>query len=203
LGQAAERLSQGQYQWVVFTSARAVERFVPLLRDARSFGTTQIAAIGPGTADELARHHLVADLVPGEYIAEALVEAMPTGDGNVLIPRAAVARDVLPDGLRSKGWTVEVVEAYLTQLAPLSPETRQSLVGADAITFTSSSTVTNFLAVAGSEAVPPIVACIGPVTASTAIAAGLTVDVVASDHTIPGLVHALVTALADKPPALR
>jgi uroporphyrinogen III methyltransferase/synthase len=96
LGQAAERLSQGQYQWVVFTSARAVERFVPLLRDARSFGTTQIAAIGPGTADELARHHLVADLVPGEYIAEALVEAMPTGDGNVLIPRAAVARDVLP-----------------------------------------------------------------------------------------------------------
>jgi uroporphyrinogen III methyltransferase/synthase len=202
LRRAAQRLSQGQYQWVVFTSARAVERFVPLLRDARSFGSTQIAAIGPGTADELARHHLVADLVPDEFIAEALVEAMPAGDGKVLLPRAAVARDVLPDGLGSKGWTVEVVEAYLTQPAPLSPEERRSLVGVDAITFTSSSTVTNFLAVAGSEAVPPVVACIGPVTASTATGAGLNVDAVASDHTIPGLVDALVIALAGKPPAL-
>jgi uroporphyrinogen III methyltransferase / synthase len=202
LRRAAERLRQGQYQWVVFTSARAVERFVPLLRDARSFGSTLIAAIGPGTADELARHHLVADLVPGEYIAEDLVEAMPSGPGTVLVPRAAVARDVLPEGLRSKGWTVEVVEAYRTQAVPLSTDRRQALVGADAITFTSSSTVTNFLAVAGLEAIPPLVACIGPVTASAATAAGLSVDVVATEHTVRGLVDALVTALAAKPAAL-
>jgi uroporphyrinogen-III synthase len=176
-----------------------VERFVPLLRDARSFGSTQIAAIGPGTADSLARYHLVADLVPGEHIGEALVEAMPAGEGRVLLPRAAVARPTVPDGLRSKGWTVEVVEAYRTHPARLTPEALATVVGSDAITFTSSSTVTGFLAVAGLEAVPPVVACIGPVTAATAATAGLSVDVVASEHTISGLLDVLVSALATTP----
>jgi uroporphyrinogen III methyltransferase/synthase len=199
LRRSAQQLSEGGYRWVVFTSARAVERFVPLLRDARSFGSTQIAAIGPGTADSLARYHLVADLVPGEHIGEALVEAMPAGEGRVLLPRAAVARPTVPDGLRSKGWTVEVVEAYRTHPARLTPEALATVVGSDAITFTSSSTVTGFLAVAGLEAVPPVVACIGPVTAATAATAGLSVDVVASEHTISGLLDVLVSALATTP----
>ena len=121
--------------------------------------------------------------------------AFPAGHGRVLVPRAAVARDALPEGLRAKGWEVEVVEAYRTQVTELSPATLAEAAKADAITFTSSSTVTNWLAVAGLDAVPPVVACIGPVTAETARQAGLAVDVVADEHTIDGLVDALVSAL--------
>jgi uroporphyrinogen-III synthase len=99
---------------------------------------------------------------------------------------------VLPHGLSAKGWTVDVVEAYRTQRELPSSAELQAASGADAITFTSSSTVTNYLSVAGDRAVPAVVACIGPVTASTARDAGLTVDVVAAEHTIDGLIAALV-----------
>jgi uroporphyrinogen III methyltransferase/synthase len=200
---AAGRLAAGGYEWVVFTSPRAVERLVPLLRDARAFGLTRIAAIGPGTADELARRGLVADLVPHRFIAEALLESFTGGPGRVLLPRAAVARDVLPEGLRAKGWTVEVVEAYRTAVARPDPAVLAAAAGADAITFTSSSTVTNYLAAAGPASVPPFVACIGPVTADTARAAGLDVDVVADEHSIDGLVAALLEGLAATGPAQR
>ena len=186
----------GEYDWVVFTSANAVERFVPLLRDARDLGAARVAAIGPGTAEALRRLALVADLVPEEFVAEALVEAFPPGPGRVLLPRAAAARGVLPEGLRAKGWEVDVVEAYRTEPVPQSEERLVAARRADAITFTSSSTVTNFLAAAGRDAVPPIVACIGPVTAETARSCGLVVDVVAGVHTIDGLVDAVVVALS-------
>jgi uroporphyrinogen-III synthase len=119
----------------------------------------------------------------------------------VLLPRAAVARDVLPEGLRAKGWTVDVVEAYRTYPAEMTSEALEAVAAADAITFTASSTVTNFLATAGVGAVPPVIACIGPVTAATATAAGLSVDVVAEKHTIAGLVDALVRVLAGRAPA--
>jgi uroporphyrinogen-III synthase len=200
---AAGRLAGGHYRWVVFTSPRAVERLVPLLRDARAFGVTRIAAIGPGTAGELARHGLAADLVPGEFVAESLIAAFPSGSGPVLLPRAAVARDVLPAGLGTKGWSVEVVEAYRTDAARPDAATLAAAAGADAITFTSSSTVTNYLAVAGRDSVPPFVACIGPITAETARAAGLRVDVVAGEHSIEGLVTALLEGLAATGPARR
>jgi uroporphyrinogen-III synthase len=124
-----------------------------------------------------------------------VAEAFASGPGGVLLPRAAVARDALPDQLRAKGWDVEVVEAYRTQAAEPTPPALAEASKADAITFTSSSTVTNYLRVAGLDAVPPIVVCIGPVTADTAREAGLTVDVVADEHTIDGLVDALVAAL--------
>ena len=192
LREAAATLRNGAYQWVVFTSARAVSPLLTELPDARAFGRTAIAAIGPGTAAELGRHFLVADLVPDEFVAEALVDRFPEGDGRVLLPRAAAARDVLPRGLSAKGWSVDVVEAYRSQPERPSPAELQAASGADAITFTSSSTVTNYLAVAGDGAVPPLVACIGPVTASTAREAGLSVEVVAAEHTIDGLVAALV-----------
>ena len=192
LREAAATLRNGAYQWVVFTSARAVSPLLTELPDARAFGRTAIAAIGPGTAAELGRHFLVADLVPDEFVAEALVDRFPEGDGRVLLPRAAAARDVLPRGLSAKGWSVDVVEAYRTRPERPSPAELQAASGADAITFTSSSTVTNYLAVAGDGAVPPLVACIGPVTASTAREAGLSVEVVAAEHTIDGLVAALV-----------
>ena len=192
LREAAATLRNGAYQWVVFTSARAVSPLLTELPDARAFGRTGIAAIGPGTAAELGRHFLVADVVPDEFVAEALVDRFPEGDGRVLLPRAAAARDVLPRGLSAKGWSVDVVEAYRTRPERPSPAELQAASGADAITFTSSSTVTNYLAVAGDGAVPPLVACIGPVTASTAREAGLSVEVVAAEHTIDGLVAALV-----------
>ncbi len=199
LRKSAAAVAGGEYGWVVFTSPRAVERLLPLLRDARVLAGTGLAAIGPGTAAALEARGLVADLVPAEYVAESLVEAMPAGTGRVLLPRAAVARDVLPAGLRAKGWSVDVVEAYRTERETPSPELRAAAAAADAITFTSSSTVTNYLAMTGAAAVPRVVACIGPVTAATARAAGLTVDVVAGEHTVDGLVDALIEELVRAP----
>jgi uroporphyrinogen III methyltransferase/synthase len=187
------------YDWVAFTSANAVERFFAALEagggDARSLAGPRVAAIGPGTAAALATRGVRADLVPDHYVAEAVVDAFPDGPGRVLLPRAAVARDALPAGLAAKRWEVDVVEAYRTRLGVPTPEALASAGGADAVTFTSSSTVSNFLQVAGRERVPPVVACIGPVTAATAEAAGLDVSVVAEEHTIEGLVRALVEAL--------
>jgi uroporphyrinogen III methyltransferase / synthase len=183
------------FDWVVFTSANAVDRFCAELPDARAFGGTSVAAIGPGTAEALARFGVRADLVPERSIAEALAEAFPAGSGRVLLPQAAVARDVLPDALGAKGWRVEVVEAYRTRPADPSPTVLGEAGKADAITFTSSSTVTNYLRAAGLDAVPPLVACIGPVTAETARAAGLGVDVVADEHTVDGLIRALIGVL--------
>jgi uroporphyrinogen-III synthase len=125
-------------------------------------------------------------------VAESLLDAFPDGPGRVLLPRAAVARDALPAGLTARGYTVDVVEAYRTAVGRPAPEALVAAAGAHAVTFTSSSTVTNYLAVAGDLPVPPVVACIGPITADTARAAGLAVDVVATEHTIEGLVQALV-----------
>ena len=188
-------LRVGHYDWVIFTSANAVERFCARLHDARSLAGVRVAAIGPGTAGALRSFGVEPDLVPENFVAESLIEVFPFGNGEVLLPRAAVAREVLPESLRAKGWRVDVVEAYLTRPAEPSASALAEAGKADAITFTSSSTVTNFLHVAGLDAVPPVVVCIGPVTAETAREAGLTVDVVAEEHTIDGLVQALVEAL--------
>lgn len=197
LRRAAAGLAAGSYDWVVFTSANAVHRFLPVLRDARDFGACRIAAIGPGTADALAGAHLVADLVPSRAVAEGLLAAWPQlpKAGRVLIPRAAVGRDVLPDGLAAAGWEVDVVEAYRTVREDASPAQMAAVEEADAVCFTSSSTVTNFMAVAGVERVPSVVVCIGPATADTARRAGLDVATVAHPHTVPGLVDAVVAAL--------
>jgi uroporphyrinogen III methyltransferase/synthase len=194
----------GAYDWLAFTSANAVERFFSALRglgqDSRSLAGVAVAAIGPGTAATLARAGIQADLMPDRFVAEAVVEAFPPGPGRVLLPRAAVARDALPDGLAAKGWTVDVVEAYRTALAQPSPAALAAARRADAVTFTSSSTVTNYLAAVGEGPHPPVVACIGPVTADTARAAGLAVTVEAAEHTIGGLVVSLVEALGSTEP---
>ncbi len=116
----------------------------------------------------------------------------------MLVPRAVVARDVLPQGLAAKGWAVDVVAAYRTVVARPDPAAIEAATHADAITFTSSSTVTNFVKIAPGV-VPPFVACIGPVTATTARAAGFDVDVTADDHSIEGLVDALVSGLGAVP----
>ena len=134
---------------------------------------------------------MVADLVPERYVAEALLEAMPDGPGRVLIPRAETARDVLPEGLAAAGWDVDVVPAYRTVAPVPDPAAAALLADAEAITFTSSSTVTNFTDTYGADAVPEVVATIGPVTTATARSRGLEVAVEASEHTVDGLIASL------------
>jgi uroporphyrinogen III methyltransferase/synthase len=199
LAEAAARA--GAYDWVTFTSANAVSRFFACLRDARGLGGARVAAVGPGTSAALSERGVVADLVPPESVAEALVDAFPSGPGRVLLPQAAAARDVLALGLRAKGWDVTAVEAYATHPTTPSVEALAAAAKADAIAFTSSSTVTNFLGVAGRAALPPVVACIGPVTAATAREKGVHVTVEASEHTVDGLVEALVASLRSGQPA--
>lgn len=202
LRRAAARAAAGVYDWVVVTSPNGAERLLAELRDARDLGGVGVAAIGPGTADVLAAGNVVADLVPPRYVAESLVEVFPaarSGRRNVLLARATVARDVLPDGLRAKGWEVDVVDAYETRAAAVDESQVAAVAGADVVTFTSSSTVQRFVEAFGREAVPGIVACIGPVTAATARDLGLRVDVEAAEHTVDGLVAALVEHLGPTP----
>jgi uroporphyrinogen III methyltransferase/synthase len=196
----------GRYDWVVVTSPNGAERLLAAVADvggdARSFALSSMAAIGPGTAAVLAAGGIKADLLPDRFVAEALLDAFPEpgpDGGTLLLARAAVARDVLPDGLRAMGWDVDVVDAYRTVPATVTDDQRALVASAEVVTFASSSTVDNFLAAFGADAVPPVVACIGPITADTARARGLTVTVEAPVHTIAGLVDALV-AWAGKAP---
>ncbi len=180
--------------WLVLTSPNGAARVCDRLTDARDLAGVKIAAIGPGTARELARRGIRADLVPPRFVAESLLEAFPdpsAAGGRVLLARAEVARDVLVDGLAARDWEVRVAPAYRTVAARVDDAARDLVRSADVVTFTSSSTVERFLDAFGVAAVPPVVACIGPVTAATARDAGLAVDVEAPVHTIDGLVDAL------------
>jgi uroporphyrinogen-III synthase len=183
------------YDWVVFTSANAVLHFCP---DVSVPGTGRsgqnIAAVGPATADALRARGATVDLVPDEAVAESLVAAFPDGPGRVLLPQAEGARPVLADGLRAKGWDVDVVVTYRTVAVALTDAQRNAARGADAIAFTSSSTVTNYLDAGGP--IPALVVCIGPVTADTAAERGLAVAAVADPHTVDGLIAALVNAVS-------
>jgi uroporphyrinogen III methyltransferase/synthase len=195
-----------EVDWVVFTSANGVDAFfdrglAARNLDARALAPVRIAVIGPGTAAALARRGLRADLVPERFVAESLLDAFPAGPGRVVLARAETARDVLPEGLVAKGFSVEVLAVYRTEAAQPDPAARTRLLGTgpavDAITFTSSSTVDNFCdALAGGLPEPqPKVVSIGPVTSATARARGLHVDVEADPHTIDGVVEAVVRLL--------
>ena len=183
------------YDWVVFTSTNAVARFFTEVRDARAFGQAKVAVVGAATGDALLARNVVADLVPERFVAESLVEAFPAGPGRVLLPQAAGARAVLADGLRAKGWEVDVVEAYRTVPGRPADAALRAAATADAITFTSSSTVTGYLDLAGSDQVPPVVASIGPITSRTAREHGIDVTVEADPSTVEGLVEALLRVL--------
>ena len=169
------------YDWVLFTSASAVERFVPALRDARVFGAARVAAVGPATAAALRAHRVEPDLVPDDAIADALLAALPDAPCRALFPAAAEVRPTLPDGLRARGWVVDVLTVYETGRRPAQR------TNADAITFLSPSAVDAYR----SEPLPPVVVCIGPVTA-----AGLSGAIVADPHTADGVVAALVRELS-------
>jgi uroporphyrinogen-III synthase len=185
------------FDWIVFTSANGVEaafgRLAATGKDARDVGRRKVAAIGPITAQALRRRGVEPALVPGEYVAEAILDALGDVRGKkFLLPRADIAREALAIGLRAKGAVVTEVAAYRTVGAGGPPP---DLSGADAVTFTSSSTVRHFLS-SGATVGKAKVVCIGPVTAATARELGLTVDAVAETYTEDGLIQALEGVLS-------
>jgi uroporphyrinogen III methyltransferase/synthase len=190
------------YDWIVFTSANGVEAFFniffKLYDDAREIGGARIAAIGPATAQRVKDFHLHVDLQPEEFVAEDVVREFKKQGSienlNILVVRAKKARGVLPKELSALGAIVDEAFAYRT--VPETRDTsgaRQQLAkdGADLITFTSSSTVENFLALGLPWPKGMQVASIGPITSQTARDSGLTVDVEAKRHDIDGLVEAI------------
>jgi uroporphyrinogen III methyltransferase/synthase len=207
VGVAVDGLTAGRYGWAVFTSANAVDLWFEHLRerglDARAFAGAKVAAIGPATAGALRERGIAADLVPEEYVAEAVVEALRTAQGwgpepqRVLVPRAEGARPELVEGLRGAGAEVDEVTLYRAAVPEAAPAEALSLLrdGAiDIVTFTSSSTVRNLAAMLNGHIETlrgPLVAFIGPVTAKTAEELGLRLDVVAAEYTVEGLVRAL------------
>jgi uroporphyrinogen III methyltransferase / synthase len=179
------------YSLVCFTSPNGVRLFFAALPgDARAMAGAVVAAIGPGTAAELARHGIRADVVPERFVAEGLLEALPDVRGRrVLLARAADARDVLPDGLRERGASVDVLALYDTVPEPIP---REALDRATYVTFTSSSTVRFFLRSGGALADGTRVVSIGPVTTATLREHGIEPDVEAGRHDIDGLLDAIV-----------
>jgi uroporphyrinogen III methyltransferase / synthase len=195
------------YALVCLTSANGVNLLFEAMaaqgRDARALANASIAAIGSGTEAALAAHGVIADIVPERFVAEELVEALDQLELQgkpVLVARAAEARELLPDALRRKGAEVDVVTLYETVAEDPDPDALERARQADFITFTSSSTVRNFVEAAGKDGVPgdARVVSIGPVTSEAAREAGLTVDVEAERHDIDGLVEALLVAATEQ-----
>jgi len=180
----------GGYSVLCLTSPNGVRLFFEALDgDARALAGVTVAAIGPGTAAELASHGVRADVVPERFVAEALLEALPEVAGSkVLVARAAQARDVLPDGLRERGAEVDEVPLYETVPEPIDAS---ALDGATYVTFTSSSTVRFFLEQGGSVQGARVVS-IGPVTSDALRGHGIEPHVEARRHDIDGLVAAIV-----------
>lgn len=206
LDRAAAGLAEGRYEWVVFTSAHAVDALLGRCPDSRRLAGISVAAVGPATAEALGRYRIVPDAVPpdGRQEAAGLLEGFPRAGADpdrvrVLFPRAAEGRDTLAAGLVALGWDVDLVEAYRTVRGQVGRDDADRVGGAEAICFSSSSTVTGFLEACGPGAVPPVVVCIGPVTAATAHAAGLAVTSVAGRASVDGLVAAVVAALKPLP----
>jgi uroporphyrinogen III methyltransferase/synthase len=195
------------YDWLIFTSVNGVEQFLAraqhLNQNITESETSRFAAIGPETARALEAAGIRNCLVPKRYQAEGILDMLtPESMRNkkVLIPRAAKARDVLPNTLRSWGAQVDVVEAYRTVLPTEGmPEIKILLRGhkLDVITFTSSSTVANFARLFEGQSLGEVlagvaVACIGQITKQTVENLGGRADIVAAESTIDGLIRAIV-----------
>jgi uroporphyrinogen III methyltransferase/synthase len=206
LRRAIDRLDS--YGWIIFTSRNGVARFWEELEaaglGARSLGASRIAAIGPGTASALLKRGIRAHLVPEEYVAEAVAEALIDADDlagcRVLLPRAAGARPVLPDRLRAAGAEVDVVVAYESVPDAGGIARLRRLVDAgemDMVTFTAASTVRTYVSSEGPVLGRARIATIGPITASAVREVGLRVDVVASEYTVAGLVEAICEYYSD------
>jgi uroporphyrinogen-III synthase len=201
------------YDWLILTSANGVEAFWDRLRKLRltkkEFAHLQVAAIGPATKKAIEKCGIQVDVVPNEYVAESVVARLydRIAGRRVLLARAKVARDVIPRELRKLGAKVDVVEAYETVI-PRASRARLRAVLRDpkrrphVITFTSSSTVRNFLALLGKDGkhrrdarayiADMKLASIGPVTSATLRELGLAADIEAKEYTIPGLISEIV-----------
>ncbi|RLA89217.1 MAG: uroporphyrinogen-III C-methyltransferase [Deltaproteobacteria bacterium] len=196
-----------RYDWLILTSTNGVKAFMTRLfqsgQDVRALGGLKIAAIGAATAQALREYSLVADCVPTDYRAEGLVASLgpQIRPGSlILLPRAQIAREVLPQELEKRGALVDVVAAYKTVPGPgLPPDVEASFQQGqvDVLTFTSSSTVTNFAALVGEArfselAAPAVIAAIGPITAQTLESYGLRAQIQPQTYTIPALSAAIV-----------
>jgi uroporphyrinogen III methyltransferase/synthase len=200
----------GTYDWIIFTSANGVDFFMRRLMaggDIRDLKGVKLVAIGPATAERLARHGLRVDLEPPESRAEAIVQSLKEmGDikgKRFLLPRADIAREVLPEELRKSGADVTEVTAYRTVLAEIEregdPDIYRMLLEKriDVVTFTSASTVKNFVQIFGAEQAPDLlnatkVASIGPVTAEAAEQYGIRTAIMPREYTVMALVEAIV-----------
>lgn len=204
----------GDFGWILFTSTNGVDVFFDRLfasgRDLRALAGVRLGVIGSETGRALRRLHLEPDLVPGDFRAEGLLEALSGTElagVKVLLPRAAGARAVLPETLRARGALVDEIHTYESVPPEGAPECLRTVLGdgpLDCLTFTSSSTVTRFLELlegscpdGGRDRIGSArIACIGPITAATARDAGLRVDVVPAEYTIPALADAIAEAFA-------
>ncbi len=209
----------GQYDWLILTSVNGVdalfERLARKRLPASALAHLNIAAIGPATKNAIERRGLPVSVTPKEYVAESVVKALRRRVKNqrVLLVRARVARDVIPRELRQAGAEVDVIEAYETVAPPASARRLRALLAnpdrrPHAITFTSSSTVKNFVKLMGVRAARNALrkpaggqsihsASIGPVTSATLREFALPVDIEAAEYTIPGLVAAIVSKRAE------
>jgi uroporphyrinogen III methyltransferase/synthase len=204
----------GSFDWIVFTSAIGVDRFMDRLlaqTDVRELKGVKLCSVGASTASRLARYGLRVDLTPDEYRAEALAEAL-RGSGNLtgmrfLLPRADIGRELIADELRAAGAEVVEVVAYRTTLGTAEGDGDYDIYRMlldreiDAITFTSASTVRNFATIFGREQAADllrttVVASIGPVTAEAAQQLDIVTTVMPERYTIPDLVDALVDHFA-------
>ena len=199
----------GSYNWLLFTSVNGVEYFFNRLyekgKDVRALKDIKVAAIGPKTAESVRRYGIIPDLVPSEYRAEAVIEAFKgqnIRDLKILLPRASKAREILPDELKKMGACLNIVDTYRT----IRPDSKEDMVNQmleageiDMITFTSSSTVTNFMGMFEdkTDQVKTLLkdvdlASIGPITSETAKKLGLDINVEPEDSTIDALIEAIV-----------
>ncbi|MEK9628651.1 MAG: uroporphyrinogen-III C-methyltransferase [Nitrospinota bacterium] len=191
------------YDGLVFTSVNGVRFFFQRLKeiqqDIRNLKGVKIYTIGPKTAEAVRELGMGVDVVPDEFVAESLIESIKDMKGKrFLIPRATVAREILPEKLREMGAEVDVAPAYKTILPESKSDALEKRLkegNVDVLTFTSSSTVKNFLALTGDHLLPEIkktqIACIGPITAKTAEDAGLTVNILPKEYTVTSLLDAI------------
>ncbi len=199
------------YDWLMFTSANGVlfffERLLQKQKDIRDLKGIKICCIGPATARQIEDKGIQVDLVPKQFIAEGILQSFAGMDlkgKKILIPRAAKARNILPEGLKMQGAEVDVVTTYRTINSGRKKEELAALISdnkVDVITFTSSSTVTNFVEIMGLDFKLPAhvdIACIGPVTAATAKKAGFKIDISHEEYTMEGLVQSLVDHFKNK-----
>ena len=197
LQEAAARVDE--YDWILFTSANAITAFVAELPDTGEWFRPRVATIGPATREVAEAYGLRVDLTPEKYVAESLTEAFrpyPLDGKRILIPSAAVTRDVIPNDLRQRGATVDVVQAYenvipFEALGQATQIFQEPLP--DWVTFASSSAVDHLVTLVSTEVLTTVkLASIGPATSATIEKHGLRIAAEALKHTIPGLIEAMM-----------